>query len=203
MRKRSFGCVGCLVQVVLILLVVGAVVIAGERLFAPWAFYLGGRAHLTPYWQGVGTANASSGTYVVYVSMAPQPGGGLLHLPYWRGWASLCTPRGETYRLRLSAEMFEHPGTDTNGQRMRIDMYNRTMSYVFSQGESRPRLEFRGRWENPNLVMNDGGTLSRAFLPDGSLYLGPTRNQPKARETVAITFHEVPWWTWSGCRSSQ
>jgi hypothetical protein len=53
----------------------------------------------------------------------------------------------------------------------------------------RPRLTLRGRWQNPDLVMNDGGTLSAAFLPDGRLYDGPPRNQPRAREPLPVVFH--------------
>jgi len=54
-------------------------------------------------------------------------------------------------------------------------------------------LTFRGRWQNPNLVVDDGGTLTRAFLPDNTVYHGPSSRQPQPRETLSLTLHEIPW----------
>jgi hypothetical protein len=192
---------GCLTQLVL-LLVLGAVLVVGiDAIFAPWAYYLGGRFHVLPVWQGAGTLHAASGDYVLQLWMAPEPGGRTFNFPYWRGWATLCTPRGERYSLRLSASMFEHPGVDTNGQRMEISMYTRPWNYSFG-GDARPRLTLRGRWQNPDLVMDDGGGLSRAFQPDNTVYRGPGSRQPPARETVPIVVRETPWTAWlSDCRT--
>jgi hypothetical protein len=49
--------------------------------------------------------------------------------------------------------------------------------------------------------MDDSGTLSRAFLPDGTVDRGPARNQPAAGKTVPIVLHEIPWSRWfADCR---
>jgi hypothetical protein len=70
------------------------------------------------------------------------------------------------------------------------------------KNDNRPRLTFRGRWQNPDLVMDDEGSLSRAFLPDGTVYRGPARNQPRTGKPVTVVFHAVPWshW-WNDCRA--
>ena len=105
--------------------------------------------------------------------------------------------------MRLRAGMSEHPGTDTNGGGCESSSRAaRELLQLAGTGDYRPRLTFRGRWQNPDFVANDGGTLSIAFLPDGRLYEGPAKNQPKAREGVPVVFHEVPWTTWfSDCHA--
>jgi hypothetical protein len=196
--RRPFGCLtGLLTGLVLALLIVGVVVGAADAVFAPWAFYLGGRFHPWPGWQGIGTVHTDAGDYGLYLSMMPQPSGpgSRSNLPYLRGTAEVCTPRGERFRMRLSASLHEHPGTDTNGMAIDVTMYTRRWNYSWTN-EARPRLELRGRWQNPDLVMDDRGTLSRAFLPDGTAYLGPTRNQPRVGKPLTIVVHELPWTTW-------
>jgi hypothetical protein len=129
--------------------------------------------------------------------MSPTRGGRTFNYPSFAGTATLCTPRGERYSLRLRAYMLEHPGTDTNGKEMRIELYRRPWYWSLTGlWDRRPSLTVRGRWQNPDFVANDAGTLSIAFLPDGRLYDGPTGRQPRARETVPIVIHEVPW-VWS------
>ena len=126
LARRSLGCLtGCLTRL-LLLLVAGVVLfVAIDYVFAPWAFYLGGRFHPYPGWQGIGTMHADAGDYVLYVWITPQPSGrgSLIHLPYLRGWGSLCTPKGERFPMRLSAGMNAHPGRDTNGLEVNMDMY--------------------------------------------------------------------------------
>jgi hypothetical protein len=203
-RARPLGCLtGCLTRLVLGLIVGAVLLVAIDAVFAPWSFYLGGRFHPLPLWQGVGTMHSASGDYVLYVWMSPAPGGRTFNFPYFSGYGYLCTPRGERYALRLSASMNEHPGTNTNGKAFQIGLYQRRWNYSWTL-EGRPRLAFRGRWQNPDLVMDDGGTLSRAFRPDGTVYLGPPRNQPAARETLSIVLHEAEWSGWlSDCRGAK
>src|SRR5215472_5547226 len=187
-RRALGGCAGCIgrfIRIVVLALVAGvALIVAIDWLFAPWAFYLGGRFHVLPVWQGLAKVHSSSGDYTLYLWMSPARGGRTLNLPVFNGWAALCTPTGARFPLRLRAYMFEHPGTDTNGMEMRIDLY-RFPWYATWAGvwDHRPQLTFRGRWQNAELVTTDGGSLSVAFLPDGRLYDGPERNQPRARET--------------------
>ncbi len=201
--KRRVGCLGCIGRLVAGLLLVGVVVAATLAVFAPWSYRLGGHFHALPGWQGIGHLKAASGDYVLYFWISPQPGGRTYHFPYFTGWGDHCTPRGEHYSLRVTAGMSEHPGVDTNGKAMHLEFYRRPWYYgLTGTWDRRPRLDLRGRWENGNLVMSDGGTLSQAFLPDGRLYQGPPRQQPRARETLPIVFHEAGWSAaLSGCRT--
>lgn len=203
-RSRT-GCLGCLGRMLGILLlgVAGGSVllVAIDFAFAPWSFQMGGAPHTLPVWHGESRMHASSGDYTLYLWIQPARGRRRSNYPLFAGTAWLCTPRGERYQLRLRAYMFEHPAaTGTNGMEMRIEMYQRRWFWSFN-GSGRPELTLRGRWQNPDFVANDGGTLSKAFLPDGRLYEGPAANQPRPRETVAATLHEVPWTAWfSDCR---
>jgi len=187
-RKPRLGCLGSLVAFfalgTLALLLIYAV-------FVPWAFFLGGRFHVLAYWQGWGRLHSkTSGDYVLFVRFYPTPGGA--HSPgnWVRGVAYLCTPRGEHFQLRLGGGMGKHLKLSTDGEAMHLYMYNRPWFYAFSPADDRPGLDLHGRWQNPNLVMDDGGSISRAFLPDGQAYLGPKRSQPATRETLQVTLTE-------------
>jgi hypothetical protein len=57
----------------------------------------------------------------------------------------------------------------------------------FFGADARPSLELRGHWQNPNLVMDDNGSISRAFEPDGRVYQGHDRNRPYKAEIVPVT----------------
>jgi hypothetical protein len=172
-------------------------------LFAPWSFFLGGRFHVFPVWQGIGHMQASSGDYVLSFWISPAPGGRTFNLPYFTGWGYLCTPRGEQFKLRVTGGMHERTGIDSNGKEMHLSLQRRPWYYAFvGTWDHRPRLDLRGRWQNPDLVMEDGGSLSQAFLPDGRLYLGPPRNQPVAREKLRIVLRETGWLGFTaGCRA--
>jgi len=202
-RRVRRGCLGCLGQLALLFVLGAAAITAIDFVFAPWSFYFGGNFHVVPVWQGAARLHASSGDFTLYLWMSPTPGGRTFNLPAFRGWGALCTPRGERYPLRVSAGMLEHPGTDTNGKEMRIELYRRPWYWAWTgTWDRRPRLTLRGRWRNPDLVMDDGGTLSIAFLPDGRLYDGPVKDQPRARETLQVVLREVPWTAWhSDCRA--
>jgi hypothetical protein len=69
--------------------------------------------------------------------------------------------------------------------------------------DARPQLTFRGQWQNPDLVMDDGGTFAVAFQPDGSLSNAHYNYyQSKAPNKQQVVFHEVQgfhgWW--NDCR---
>jgi hypothetical protein len=113
---------GCLTQLLLIAVIAVALYLATMAIFAPWSYYLGGRFHIVPGWQGVGTMHTASGDYALQLLISPEPYDRTFNLPYFRGWGTLCTPRGERYSMRVSAGMSEHPGTDTSGQRREISM---------------------------------------------------------------------------------
>ncbi len=196
-----FGCLGCLPRLFLGLVLAAALMGAIAAVFAPWSFYLGGEFHLLPLWQGRGQLHTRGGDYVVYFWIMPTPPGRVSRAPQFRGWATVCTPKGERLSLRATAVLRGHQGADTNGQAMHVTMYARPWYYsVTGRWDHRPELEFDGRWQNPDLVMTDAGSLSRAFQPDGTVYRGPTRNQPPRGQPVPVVFHESAWWRlWTDC----
>jgi hypothetical protein len=171
--------------------------------FAPWGFFLGGHIHVLPVWHGIGHLKASSGDYVLYFWMSPAPGGRTYNYPYFRGWGYLCTPRGERYSLRATGSLHEHTGIDTNGKEMHLEFHRRPWNWAWTGGwDRRPRLDLSGQWRDAELVMDDGGTLSQAFLPDGTLYQGSPHSQPKVREKLHVAFQETPWTAWfADCRA--
>lgn len=174
-RKSGLGCLGCLGKTAVIL-VFGALLVLGiDAVFAPWSFFLGGKFHVLPYWQGWGRLHSKiSGDYALFVRMDPSK-----HNRYGSGVTGtgyICTPRGETFRLSLSGGMRQYLNLSTDGEAIRFTMYyNPLFSFANDQ---RPKLDLRGHWRNPNLVMNDNRTISYAFLPDGSVYHGQNPNRP-------------------------
>ena len=197
-RRRPLGCLSRLVLGALLAALVYCAIIA---VFAPWGFFLGGHLHLMPVWQGRGRLSASSGDYTLYFWISPAPGGRASSTPYFRGAGYLCTPRGERYSLRVTGGLRERTGIDTNGKEMALD-FLRSWKGWWGNADRRPRFRLDGRWQNPELVMADGGTLSQAFLPDGTLYQGQARDRPKAREKLQVAFQETSWMGWfADCRA--
>ena len=194
-RRSRFGCgLGCLTRTLLVCVLAGAAVLGAEWIFTPGVFYFGGTFHPLGQWQGTAHVKTSAGDFVLTVWLQPARGGHSgPHFPDFSGGGFLCSPTGDVFRLRAYAVIPENTGRDTDGKPMRIDFHQRPLWTFFSSSDPRPRLALRGRWRNPDLVMDDGGTLSRMFLPDGHLYDGPESRQPQARETVPVVFHESPW----------
>lgn len=196
-RRPRFGCLGCLVQCILVVAVAGTAIAAAQWLLNPWAFHLGGRTRLLPYWYGTARVRAASGDYLLSVWFGPaRPTRGPVgaRVPRVSGAGYICTPVGERIPLRVYGTMPDAHGADTNGASMRLELYRRPWYWSLAGNwDRRPRLELRGRWENPDLVMNDGGSFAAAFLPGGRVYAGTPRNQPKTGEPVPVVFHEVPW----------
>ena len=193
-RRPRLGCLGCLWQVGIVLVLGCVLVIAMTGLFYPWAFYLGGKFHIMPYWQGWGKLHAKSGDYVMFVRFEPTPRGSRMYLETnLKGTAYLCTPRGETLRMNLGGGMRKHLNLSTDGEAIHLYMsYWPAWSGQFIS-DRRPSLDLRGHWRNPNLVMDDHGSLSNAFQPDGSVYRGHDRNRPYSTEVVPVTFSQGPY----------
>jgi hypothetical protein len=188
-RKARTGCFGCLWQVGLVLVLAAVLMIALTGLFYPWAFYLGGKFHIIPLWQGWGKAHSKSGDYFVWVQFEPTPRGSKMYLgSTLRGNAYLCTPRGERLPMHLGGGMRKHLNLSTDGEAINLYMDYWPRWYGRFIGDRRPYLEFRGAWRNPNLVMDDHGSIGRAFQPDGTVYRGHDRNRPYMQEAVPITF---------------
>jgi hypothetical protein len=179
---------GCITQVVLTLLLGAALVLAIDAVFAPWSFYMGGKFHAIPFWQGWGRIHASAGDYLLFVSMSPSPGTrGVAHVT---GNGILCTPRGETFPLRLGADFERNMGASTDGKRVYMYLHKRPPVISRSAGDTRPGLEFHGAWHNPDMVLDDKGTLNREFMADGSLYNGDLHKQPGAHGPLPVTIKE-------------
>ena len=186
-RQSRFG---CLTRLLLVFLLCGAVVIAVTALATPWAFYMGGRFHLIPQWQGWGRmhSNSAGGDYAIYVWFWPDSGR-LRGLTYVQGRATLCTPRGERFNLKLGGN-FERPaGLDLNGKTASFYMYNRTVKHILSGANPRPEIELRGRWNNPDLALDDHGSLARNFEPDATLVVS-SHMRPYMTEISPVTLHE-------------
>lgn len=181
-RKARHGCV---VQVLGALLL-GIVVLLGVMaLVAPWGFYMGGHFHIVPQWTGWGQIHSRvAGDYALLVSFSPKTGRGL-GLTHVSGNGWLCTPRGEQYKLRLGGDFGKPSGTDLQGKSAHLYMNN----YTVLSSSTAPSLDFRGRWNNPDLVLDDQGSLNRAFDPGGALVTN-NHMRPYKQEVVPLTLHE-------------
>src|SRR6478609_1648777 len=176
---------GCVVQV-LAALGLGVVVLLGVMaIVAPWGFYMGGHFHIVPQWTGWGQMHSKIvGDYAVLVTFSPKTGKGL-GLTHFSGNAFICTPRGEKFNLRLAGDFQNPHGTDLQGKTAHLYMNN----YSTFSGSTDPSLDFRGKWNNPDLVLDDHGSLNRAFDPGGALVTNH-HMRPYTQEVVPVTLHE-------------
>jgi hypothetical protein len=185
--KPGRGCLLGIIVAIVAALVFGFGITA---ISSPWGFFMGGHFRLYPQWQGWGRLHSSTaGDFVLFVRLVPgrsaRHGG-----PQVAGNAVLCTPRGEKYDLNVSGEFENHFGLDFQGRKVWLGMSSSSFVARNFGGDRRPKLHLQGKWDNPNLVMDDWGSLSQAFERDGSLYTGNLKNLPKSRETVPITLSE-------------
>src|ERR1700730_16730420 len=143
-RRRHFGCFGCLWQVGVLLVLATIAYLAMIGVFAPWAFYLGGKFHITPYWQGWGKLHAKSGDYLLFVRIEPTSRGSKMYLETnLSGTAYVCTPRGENIPLKLSGDMPKHLNLSTDGEPIHLGMHYGPWNAQFVTDHS-PGLELRG-----------------------------------------------------------
>jgi hypothetical protein len=185
--RVKLGCMGQLVLLLVVLVVVG---LGLPALITPWGFYMGGSFHLIPVWHGWGRmhSNTAGGDYVIQVSFNPKVGRhlGPRHVD---GNAWLCTPRGEKFRLHLGGDFQKDLKLDTNGKTASFYMNSYNLKNQFT-GNTRPSLELRGKWMNADLVLDDQGSIARNFEPDGTLYNGHSPSRPYMKEVVPVTLHE-------------
>jgi hypothetical protein len=181
---------GCLVQV-LAALALGVVLVLGiNAVFMPWAFYMGGHFHIIPQWTGWGRMHSNlAGDYILYVQLSPAHGSShTSNAPHISGQGYLCTPRGDRYRLRLGGDFGKPSGTDLQGKSAYLYMNN----YTAFSSSTAPSLEFRGKWNNPDLVLDDHGSITRAFDPGGKLVTNQYM-RPYIQEVVPVTLHQGNW----------
>jgi hypothetical protein len=81
------------------------------------------------------------------------------------GVGYLSTPLGEEFRLHLGGSMRKHLNLSTDGEAIYLYMDYWPALYGQFIADRRPSIEVRGHWKNPDLVMDDHGSIFRAFLP--------------------------------------
>ncbi len=190
-------------KLLLVLLLVGVAMLGADALFAPWAFYLGGHFHLWPGWQGWGTLHSPSagGDYKLYVRFTPTPSGPPYLSKAVKGDAFLCTPRGERYHLRLGGGMPKKLPLNTVGQPLRLYANNYSGLNQFS-GDLRPQLDLWGVWGATGPVMEDRGSIAKAFSPDGTLRPKSDPARYKSTENIHVDFEEASAFAlWPGCNA--
>lgn len=185
---------GCLTGLILLAVLGCAGWLAITAAFAPWIFEAGGHFHAVPMWQGAGRLHSAiSGDYVIDVYFYPTPGG--FHAPgtWVEGQGYLCNAHRDRYRLRLTGGTSRRVWSQMDGSPFTLDMANRPILWSFTSPDYstwHPRISLRGHWQYPVLVMDDGGSLSREFGPDGHPYSGSEKHS-EPRETVSVTLKEA------------
>jgi len=184
--QRRSGCLGCLPRLLLTLAVAGVALLLVTAVFAPWGFFLGGHFHIIPYWQGWGIIHAKSGKYVVFVRFEPRPSGSrIMPHPSVGGRGYLCSPRGEIFAMHIDGGMRRGIGLSTEGENISLGMdYWPTFSSF--TGNHRPAIAVKGKWQNPNIIGDDNGSISRAFNPDGSV-ASPDPHRPYPGDITPVT----------------
>lgn len=160
--------------------------LAMDAVFAPWAFFMGGHFHLNPKWTGWGRMHSNtSGDYAIYITISPWFGRGHSFTDI-TGKGALCTQRGDNYRLSMAGSFEEGSGANLQGRTATIYPHNYNPKHT---GHNDPSLEFRGSWNNPDLVLDDQGSINQAFDADGGL---AKKNQGHSalKERVSLTLHE-------------
>ena len=132
--------------------------------------------------------HAKSGDYIWMVRFGPSSRSSKMYAgSHLKGNAWLCTPRGERFRMRLGGGMRPYLNRSTDGEAVHLYM-NYWPWFAPVTGDHRPSLDFRGHWQNPNLVGDDHGSVSNAFNADASVYRGGERARPYSSEAVPVTF---------------
>lgn len=176
----------------LIILAVGVVLIwVISAAFTPWGFFMGGHFHLLQRWQGWGKmhSNAAGGDYVLYLSISPRTGRGM-GLSNVGGTGKLCTPQGEAFPMSVTGDFDKNIGTDTNGKAASFYLSSRYKANNKFSYKAKPALELHGKWVNPDLVLDDHGSIANNFGPDAKLYTGKSPVSPATAEVAALTLHE-------------
>lgn len=183
--------------VLLLLIVVGCLYVAPN----PWAFFLGGNFHPLGYWQGWGRMHSTTaGDYFLYVYIYPNrhTKGQIVPGDAVNGNARLCTPHGESYYLNLGGGMPWGYYVNSLGKSIHIYMYH----YRTFTPDDRPRFELFGNWGTGQLVADDHRTLSKAFLPNGTLRPNGSPFLPAQADAIQVTLHEGSYSQWKAACST-
>jgi hypothetical protein len=157
-----------------------------DAVFTPWAFFMGGHFHLNPKWSGWGRMHSEgSGDYIIYITISPSFGRGQSFTDI-AGKGALCTQRGANYRLSVAGSFQEGSGAHLQGRTVTLYPHNYNRK---ATGHNDPSLELRGRWNEPDLVLEDEGSVNKAFDADGGL-AKKNRANSGINERVSLTLHE-------------
>jgi hypothetical protein len=180
---------GCLGNVFLILVLGIAFVFVFTALAYPWAYFLGGHFHIWPVWRGWGHMHSPGGDYLLFTQVFARTGG--RRVSRLRGSAVLCPPRGQSYSLTIYGDFRKQPGLTANVDGLPLYLsISENLNFLQTNRDTRLRFELDGAWQGPDLVMDDRGTLARAFNPDGTLYSGEPHKRPPPGPPIPITLHE-------------
>lgn len=147
---------------------------------------MGGQFHLNPKWAGWGRMHSNiSGDYAIYITISPSFGRGHSFTDI-AGKGAICTQRGDKYRLSMAGSFQEGSGVDLQGRTAIIYPHNYNPKLT---GHNDPSLEFRGRWNNPDLVLDDQGSINQAFDAGGGLAKKNIAHSV-IKERVSLTLHE-------------
>jgi hypothetical protein len=200
-RSRKRG-IGCLPGLLLLVLLGPLAVILIDLAFAPWIYVVGDRTRLLPVWAGMGVAQSPFGQYKIRVWFSPTSSGShILPSASILGSAYVCTPTGKRYTLRVTGGASGRIWDSMAGHTFHLFAEHRPIFYSINS-DRRPRLNFSGQWVGDNLVMDDEGSIARAFLPDGNLS-SDTKVSHSNTGAMPITFHETTWgWFGRDCGNS-
>ena len=189
-QRPQRGCLIGLLRSLPGILVLGALmVLVIPAVFTPWAYFLGGHFHILPLWQGWGRMHSPAGDYVVYVQMQPARRGSWGMPASVSGSGSVCTPRGESFNLRVSGGFLRRRiGVDTDGEPFTLGLAQ-PLNFLNTNQDSRLKFTLQGAWHNPDLVVDDRGSIARAFNPDGTVYAGDPHKRPEPGAPLQVTLH--------------
>jgi hypothetical protein len=161
-RRRRLGMLGL---VACLALVYGVIVLT-----SPWATHIGNRPTPLLYWTGTGTLVTSSGTYPMYVWLAPYEHFSELHMDGLRptggvtGGGSLCESPGKSVRITLSGTIYGG-WRSTDGALMEFRVLEARSAHeaLFGTTTKRGYFDLFGYWHGPQLAMNDRSAWSTAF----------------------------------------
>lgn len=183
-------------QTTLVLLAGCALVYGMFVLLAPWNFYFGGHFHAVPGWTGDGWLRAptAGGNYYLWVRFEPTTPG--YRKSPLKGDGYLCTPKREKFRLHFGGDLPRQHGTDLRGVPIHLYFYNWPV-FANVLGDRRPRFDLYGTFGNSEMAMDDRGSLTRAFRPDGTLH-GPRDNTPWKQPSTPVRLREnAAWWVFN------
>jgi hypothetical protein len=161
MRRRH----GCIAQLFGLLVFCVAIAYGVAAITAPWSFHIAGLSTPLLYWSASGMLHSKGGTYPLYVLFYPSPNFSRLRADGLRptggvqGSASLCTSRGVIRYLKLSGTIY-NGWLSTEGSLIGFRLVE---PLYFDVGQKRGYVDLSGRWNGPQLVMDDRASYARTF----------------------------------------